>query len=60
MRRDLERGGGPVHPHLAEDRAAQDRTYETLRQAAALPDVVVVPSHCPDAARELVPGGYEH
>jgi glyoxylase-like metal-dependent hydrolase (beta-lactamase superfamily II) len=59
VRRDLEQGVGPLHPHLAEDRVAQRRTYETLRQAGALPGVVVVPSHCPDAARELVPGGYE-
>ncbi len=58
-RRDLERGVGPVHPYLAQDRAAQVQTYETLRQARRLPGVVVVPSHCPDAARELVPGGHE-
>jgi len=57
-RRDLERGAGPLHPRLASDGPAQRGTYDLLRRAYALPEVVVVPSHCPEAARELVPGGF--
>lgn len=57
-RADLPREGGLVHPHLAADRGAQRACYRTLREAAAEPGVVVVPSHCAEAARELVPGGF--
>lgn len=57
-RDDLDRRGGRMHPHLAVDRAAQNRTYELLREAANAPGVVLVPAHCPRAASELVPGGF--
>jgi glyoxylase-like metal-dependent hydrolase (beta-lactamase superfamily II) len=58
-RRDLELRPGLLHQRLAADRAAQGRTYEALREARRQRGWVVVPSHCPEAARELVPGGFE-
>jgi len=57
-RADLRRRPGPLHPLLAHDRAAQRRTYDELRQALEAGEAIVVPSHCPEAARELVAGGF--
>lgn len=57
-RRALEGGPGAgpgVHRLIAHDRAAQDACYRLLgRLHAEHPEVTLVPSHCPDAAAQLV------
>jgi len=55
-RATLERAGPTVHPLSAEDRVAQLATYTLLRQLQReCPDVTIVPTHCPEAADELLP-----
>lgn len=54
----LRRGGAVVHRALAHDRGKQDATYELLwRVSRALPDLEVIPAHCPEAASAWLPGG---
>jgi len=44
----------PVHRFIARDRRAQDETTARIRALrSSVPNLVIVPSHCPDAAREL-------
>lgn len=44
-----------AHPFLAKDRGQQRETYRLLAEfAAAHPDIEIIPSHCPDAARQFV------
>ena len=46
------------HELIAHDRAAQRDTYGKLqRLLRAQPELLLVPSHCPDAARELLGEG---
>ena len=57
-RAGLLRGGGVVHRTLAHDRARQDETYRLLlRVIREVPDLILVPSHCPEAAAQWLPGG---
>lgn len=44
-----------IHARLAHDRPAQERTHQLLRQLHhEYPDVVIVPSHCPQTAADLL------
>jgi glyoxylase-like metal-dependent hydrolase (beta-lactamase superfamily II) len=44
-----------LHRAIAVNRRLQDQTYEHLRQLGrSLPRVVLIPSHCPEAAASLV------
>jgi nucleoside-diphosphate-sugar epimerase/glyoxylase-like metal-dependent hydrolase (beta-lactamase superfamily II) len=46
-----------VHRLIARDKAAQNRTYDKLiALAREMPDVLIVPSHCPAAAARVVAG----
>lgn len=55
-RATLARAGPTVHALLAVDRTAQAATYTLLRQLhRERPDITIVPSHCPEAADELLP-----
>jgi len=57
-RAGLRHGGGVVHRALAHDREQQDATYRLLgRLMRERPDLVLIPSHCPEAASEWLPGG---
>jgi nucleoside-diphosphate-sugar epimerase/glyoxylase-like metal-dependent hydrolase (beta-lactamase superfamily II) len=48
-------GARGVHPWLAKDRAAQRATYEKLRRLRSeAPDLEILPSHCPEAAKRFV------
>lgn len=54
-RATLERAGPTVHPLIAEDRVDQLATYTLLRQLRReRPDITIVPTHCPEAADELL------
>jgi len=55
-------GAGPgVHRLIAHRRAEQDACYRLLqRLRAERPEVALVPSHCPDAAAQLVEQGPSH
>lgn len=49
---DARRG---AHQVIAHDRAEQDETYRKLiRLRKEMPEVKIVPSHCPDTAAELL------
>lgn len=51
-------GGALVHRRLATSKTAQDDTYRLLeRVRREMPDVIIVPSHCPEAASEFLPNG---
>jgi len=55
-RATLERAGPTAHVLLAKDRVAQLATYTLLRQLRReRPDIIIVPTHCPEAADELLP-----
>jgi len=44
-----------AHPLIAKNKEQQCRTYDLLREfALAHPDIEIVPSHCPDAARQFI------
>ena len=54
----IRAGRGGVHRRLAHNRAMQDASYSLLRSVSkTFPDWVVIPSHCPEAAEALLPGG---
>jgi glyoxylase-like metal-dependent hydrolase (beta-lactamase superfamily II) len=54
----IRSGRGALHRRLAYDRAMQDETYALLaRVSEAFPEWIVIPSHCPEAAEALLPGG---
>jgi nucleoside-diphosphate-sugar epimerase/glyoxylase-like metal-dependent hydrolase (beta-lactamase superfamily II) len=50
-----QKGHDGVHRLLAKDKGAQEQVYERLRLLATqMPDVKLLPSHCPAAAEEFV------
>ncbi len=52
----LDRAGPTAHLLIAVDRPAQLATYTLLRQLhRERPDISIVPTHCPEAADELLP-----
>lgn len=55
-RASLTRAGPTAHTLFAVDRVAQAATYTLLRQLhTERPDITIVPTHCPEAADELLP-----
>lgn len=53
----IESGGPPrgVHRRIATDKGEQDETYRKLaRLKNEMPDLQIVPSHCPRTARRLI------